>query len=199
MITEDRQYRSYQVEKSDKEDMRVRGTAIVFDTPTMLYERDGIKYYEVIHRNALDDTIMDDVVMNINHVGRPIAKTKNETLILKKQPNGLDFEADLSRIERSREVYREVEEGYLDEMSFAFTISDEAYDKESRTRTVKKIDRLWDVAAVDNAAYPNTVLELDKVKRSFFEAEAERELADARELEVSRRTLALKLKLGGNL
>ena len=33
---------------------RVRGTAVVFNSPTCLYEYDGVKYYEVIDRHAFD-------------------------------------------------------------------------------------------------------------------------------------------------
>ena len=39
----------------EKEEYRVRGTAVVFDTPTVLWEYDGVKYSEVIDRSAFDE------------------------------------------------------------------------------------------------------------------------------------------------
>ena len=39
----------------EKDEYRVRGTAVVFDTPTVLFEYDGVKYSEVIDRNAFDE------------------------------------------------------------------------------------------------------------------------------------------------
>ncbi|HKM44344.1 MAG TPA: HK97 family phage prohead protease [Dysgonamonadaceae bacterium] len=199
MITKDREYRMFSYETVEDEEkpnqMKVRGTAILFDTPTVLYERDGIKYYEKIDRNSLTEAMMSDVVFNMNHVGPAAAKTRNKTLSLTVTPNGLDFEADLSKNATGRDIYERIESSFLEEMSFAFTVTDEAYDKETRTRTIKKIDRLFDVSAVDNGAYSNTVLELDKRQRSFFAAEAEKELAEARELELEKDKLELELDL----
>ena len=199
MITKDREYRMFSYETVEDEEkpnqMKVRGTAILFDTPTVLYERDGIKYYEKIDRNSLTEAMMSDVVFNMNHVGPAAAKTRNKTLSLTVTPNGLDFEADLSKNATGRDIYERIESSFLEEMSFAFTVTDEAYDKETRTRTIKKIDRLFDVSAVDNGAYSNTVLELDKRQRSFFAAEAEKELAEARELELEKDKFELELDL----
>jgi phage head maturation protease len=56
-------------------------------------------------------------------------------------------------------------------MSFAFTVEEDSYNSESRTRTILKIKKLYDVAAVDTPAYDTTSISA----RSFFEAEAERE------------------------
>lgn len=198
-ISNDREYRMFGYETVDNieepNNMKVRGTAILFDTPTMLFERDGIKYYEKIDRSALEGSMMSDVVFNMNHTGPAGAKTRNKTLSLTITPNGLDFEADLSKNATGRDIYERIESSFLEEMSFAFTVSDEAYDKETRTRTIKKIDRLFDVSAVDNGAYSNTVLELDKRQRSFLAAEAEKEVAEAIELVNEREKLELELEL----
>lgn len=197
-ITNDREYRTYSFEKvvSDKpNDMRVQGLAITYDNPTVLFVADGVEYHETIDRGALEGATMSDVVLNVNHVGRPVAKTKNGTLILKNTQQGLEFEADLSKIERAREVFREVEENYLDEMSFAFTVKEEAYDKETRTRTIKKIDRLFDISCVDIPAYSGTSLKIAERQKAFFEVEAEKELVEARATKFEAMKLKLKMKL----
>jgi phage head maturation protease len=51
--------------------------------PTVMAEIDGIKFYEVIDRNAFAEAKMDDVVLVENHQGRAAAKTKNRTLELR--------------------------------------------------------------------------------------------------------------------
>ena len=48
-------------------------------------------------------------------------------------------------------------------MSFAFTIEDEDYDIETHTYTIRSIDKLFDVAAVDFPAYNNTSISARKV------------------------------------
>ena len=84
---------------------RVRGTAVVFNTPTCLYEYDGVKYYEVIDRHAFDECDMSDVIFNYNHGGKVVARLRNKTLSLTNTDRGLDMEADLSGTVAGRELY----------------------------------------------------------------------------------------------
>ena len=175
MISKDRQYRAFEV-RAELDGMAVEGYAAVFERPEVMYEIDGIAYSEVIDRAAFSGAQMADVVMNYNHGGKPVARTKNGTLQLMLDDNGLKVRADLSSSVESRNLYEEIKAGLIDKMSFAFTVKDEQYDKSTRTRRITGIKRLYDVAAVDLPAYDSTTL----VARSFFEAEAERERAEAR-------------------
>ncbi len=175
MISKDRLYRNFDMRLAD-DGMRVEGYAATFDQETVMYEFDGVEYKEVIDRSAFGNTQMSDVVLNYNHQGKPVARTKNETLELKLDDVGLFISADLSGTEEGRRLYEEIKGGYIDKMSFAFTVSDEDYDKTSHTRKIKGIKRLYDVAAVDIPAYNTTSIQA----RSFFEAEAEKERAEAR-------------------
>jgi HK97 family phage prohead protease len=140
-----------------------------------MYEYDGVEYKEVIDRAALNSTQMSDVVLNYNHGGKPVARTKNNTLQLSVDDVGLRVSADLSGTEEGRRMYEEIKGGYIDKMSFAFTVGEDSYDKDTRTRRITRIKRLYDVAAVDIPAYESTSIQA----RSFFEAEAERERAEA--------------------
>ena len=189
-ITKDREYRALDFELQEDE-MIVEGTAIVFDSPTVMYEVDGIKYYEIIERGALEEAKIDDVVLNVDHVGKPAAKTRNKTLELTLHENRLDIRADLSKNATGRELHEDIKNGFYDKMSFAFNVTDEEYDRENRTRIIKKIGRLYDVSAVTVPAYDQTSI----MARSFFAAEAEKELVEARKAEVLKRKLQLKLKL----
>lgn len=175
MITKDRFYRDFEI-RADENEMIVEGYAATFDQETVMYEYDGIQYKEVIDRNAFEKTQMADVVLNYNHSGKPMARTKNGTLSLNIDSAGLRVRADLSGTEEGRRLYEEIKGGYIDKMSIAFTVSSEEYLKDTRTRRITGIKRLYDVAAVDIPAYDTTNISA----RSFFEAEAERELAEAR-------------------
>ena len=80
------------------------------------------------------------------------------------------------------------------QMSFAFSIQEDAYDKEEHLRTVTKIRKLYDVSAVSIPANPGTEIQA----RSFFdgvnEAErAERLAAEKRERKVKELRLRLSL------
>ena len=175
MITKDRYYRPFEVRLSDEE-MRVEGYAAIFDAETVMYEYDGIQYKEVIDRNAFNGTQMQDVVMNYNHSGKPVARTKNGTLQLIIDDIGLRVLADLGGTQEARNLYEEIKAGYIDKMSFAFTVNADEYNRDTHTRRITDIKRLYDVAAVDIPAYDQTSIQA----RSFFEAEAEKERAEAR-------------------
>lgn len=175
MITKDRSYRHFEVRAAEEENI-IEGYAAVFDTPEVMYEYDGVEYLEEIRSGSFESAQMADVVLNFNHQGKPVARTKNGTLQLMVDQRGLRVRADLSGTEEGRRLYEEVKGGYLDKMSFAFTINADEYDRDQRLRSITQIKRLYDVAVVDIPAYESTSV----LARSFFEAEAERELVETR-------------------
>lgn len=164
----------------------VRGTAVVFNSPTCLYEIDGVKYYEVIDRNAFDGCDMSDVIFNYNHGGKVVARLRNKTLRLNITDRGLDMEADLSGTAAGRDLYEEIEGGYVDKMSFSFRVREAKYDNTTRTRTITKVSKLYDVSAVDIPAYEQTSLSA----RSFFEGEHSKEVEALEQAARRRRLLA---------
>lgn len=172
MITSDRNYRNFTVQLDQDDEMKAYGTPIVFNQETILYkDEDGKEYKEIISDTALTGVDISDVVLNIDHEGKPAAKTKNNTLKLTVRNDGLFMEADLSKNSTGRELHEDIRNGFYDKMSFAFTAEADEYDSESRTRTITKIKRLYDVSAVTYPAYSQTQL----LARDFFKAEAERE------------------------
>jgi len=190
MISKDRNYRSFEVRAVSDEKMTVEGYAVVFDTQETMYEYDGIKYLEEIRSGALNGAEMKDVVMNFNHGGKPVARTKNDTLRLSIDLRGLKVEADLSTTEEARRLYEEVKSGLLDKMSFAFSINAEEYNKDLHLRSITEMKRIYDVAIVDFPAYESTSVHA----RSFFQAEAEKEATEvANQLELEK----LKVIIGG--
>lgn len=193
---ETRDYRTFEVRampqgnETGQPSYRVEGYAAKFNEETVLYEYDGIQYKEVIDPNAFSGAEMSDVVMNFNHGGKPVARTRNNTLTLTVDTIGLRIHADLGGTEEGRRLYEEIQGGYIDKMSFAFTVNKSEYDQAAHLRRITGFQRIFDVAAVDFSAYHGTQI----AARSWAQAEAEREHAQA---EAMRRKLELKLKLCG--
>lgn len=187
-----RRFNSLQFREENNE-LIVEGYAVVFDTPTVIFEYDNIQYYEKIARHSLDETDMSDVILNYNHDGKVVARLKNNTLKLEIDDFGLKVTANLGGTQEGRNLYEEIKGGYINDMSFAFTVSKESYDKETRTTTIEKIKKLYDVSAVSLPAYPTT--SLSARSKEFFEEEVRKIQALEREhLELAK----LKIKyLGG--
>jgi hypothetical protein len=169
-----REVRSMPVEILDIENnkMLVQGYAIRFNEPAV-FNFDGVEYREVIDARALDKTDMRDVPLKYNHSDdiMIMARTRNKTLQLIRDEQGLKIMAELANTTAGRDLYELIKRGDIDKMSFAFTVSKDEYDTETRTRRILSIDKLYDVSAVDTPAYDTTSLSL----RSYFEAEAEKQ------------------------
>ncbi len=169
-----REIRSMPIEALNLEDskMLIQGYAIRFNEPAV-FSFDGVEYREVIDARALDKTDMRDVPLKYNHSDDVMimARTRNKTLQLIKDEQGLRIIAELANTTAGRDLYELIKRGDIDKMSFAFTVSKDEYDTETRTRKILSIDKLFDVSAVDTPAYDTTSLSL----RSYFEAEAEKQ------------------------
>jgi HK97 family phage prohead protease len=185
------QTRALPIEGEDREELWVEGYAARFNSPTVLFEVDGIEYKEQIASDAFTDCKMDDVIFNYNHSGRVMARTRNKTLQLAVDDGGLFIRARLDGTEEGRSLYRDIQNGYIDRMSFRFTIGQEAYDYQNRTWTVLRVKRLYDVSAVDIPAYDDTSIE---ARKAAAEADA-RERQRKAEAELMRQKLIIKLKL----
>lgn len=197
----DRFYRNFDIVLRDAENADskiIEGYAVKFNDPTVLYEYDGVQYKEVVDRNAFNGVDLSNVVLNFNHGGKPVARTKNGTLTLTVDNVGLSVRADLSGTEDGRALFEEVKGGYLDKMSFAFTTENNnaeymRYDKATHTTTILKVKRLYDTAVVDFPAYENTSV----FARNFYRAVADVEVAAvaAQKAETElRQKLILKIK-----
>lgn len=161
----------------------ITGNPVVFNRATVIWEYDGVQYKEIIDSKAFDGCDMSDVVLNIDHTGKPAAKTKNNTLLLDKRVDGLYIEADLSQNVTGRELYEDIQNKFYDKMSFAFSVDDDDYNQDTHTRTILKIKRLYDVSAVTFPAYSETSISA----RSWAEAQHDIEVSEAKATEVAKR------------
>jgi len=169
----------------------VEGYATKFDAPYVLYEWEGVKYYEVVDRNALAEADLSDVIMQYNHEGKVLARITNKTLGIEADTNGLFMFADLSKSRAALDLYEEISAGLITKMSWAFRVSENAYNKDTRTRTILKIKKVYDVSAVSYPANAGT----DIAARSYFDGVIEAERREA--LALQRQLLQLKIKLEG--
>lgn len=216
-IVKGREYRDMQIralegEEAPEEGRIVTGYASTFDTPYKLFEGDGWAYWEVVDRNAFDETDMTDVIMQYDHHGRVFARTKNNTLEVAPNDIGLHIRADLGGTELGRELYDEIRGGYTDKMSFGFTVVGEMEESEKDdngfriyTRHITKVGKLYDVSAVSIPANDTTSIEADATVRSIGElsdgviARIQEEVLEEERLEAERRAAEAKVQalLGG--
>ena len=132
---------------------------------------------------------MEDVIFNYNHTGNVIARTRNGTLELTTDEEGLRMRARVDGTAAGRQLYEEILGGYVDRMSFAFTIQEESYDSAEHLWTIQKVKRLYDVSAVDIPAYDDTSI---AARRAAVEdSQRVRQAA----LALDKRKLKLKCKL----
>lgn len=203
MIRNDREYRSFDLIKRDEgeaNDFIVEGYASTFEAYPLM-EIDGEVYSEKIDRHAFDDADMTDVVFLLDHTGRVYARTKNNTVALSIDDHGLLTRTDLSKTEASRAVAEDIRVGNYSQMSFAFTVDQDHFEPETRTRVIDRIRKVYDISAVAFPANPNTDIGLSM--RDYFNGEieaikeAERLQREAEELERMRAEI-IKKALGGH-
>ena len=180
--------------RSDDENkkMIVEGYAIVFDEETLIGDEER-GFIEVIDKGALASTNMKDVPFKYNHndVTLILARTRNGSLSLEVDEKGLKIRAELIDTTSNRDIFKCIEAGLLDKMSFAFTVKSQSWDKSGKLpkRTITAIDRIFDVSVVDLPAYDQTSCQASS--RSLELADAElKALEDAENLE--RRTILVK-------
>lgn len=162
----------------------VYGRPVVFDAPTTINDPMG-QYTEVIQRNALNGVDLGDTRLLYNHDFSkiPLAKAP-KTMQLSIDEKGLNMRAVLPDTEEGRSVYTAVKRGDLTGMSFSFTCDKAGshYDVEKRTRTISKINKLYECSIVPYPAYQQTSVE---ARSQMQEAEQEKQAKDQAKIKVN--------------
>ena len=171
-------------------DYYVEGYATRFE-PYELYEFDGVKYYERIDKNAFEGADMSDIIMQYDHQGRVLARKSNGSLIVEPNDEGLFVCADLSKSDASRSLFEDIENELVTRMSWAFTVAEDSYDRETRTRTILRVKKVYDVSAVSIPANEDTLINA----RSYFDGVIEEEQQELLKREKQIKMLEIKLKL----
>lgn len=178
-LSKDREYRNLTAplntratEKLIDTNYYVDGYATTFNKPYLLYEfEDGTKYYEMIDRNALDGADMSDVIMQYDHEGRVFARQSNKSLILTPDDTGLHIAADLGRTDLARGLYQDIDAGMINKMSWAFVVLEDSFDRLTRTRTILRVKKVYDVSAVSIPANNDTGISARSYASRSYEAE----------------------------
>lgn len=165
-IRDGMQYRALRMQASAADDgagsYTVEGYASTFNQPYILWRDGDEEYREQVDTHAFDGADLSDVIMQYDHSGRVFARTRNNTLELRTDEQGLFIYADLGGTEEGRKLHGEIKGGYIDRMSFAFTIRDDTWESWTETRdgaqirihqrTILNVDRVYDVSAVSMPA-----------------------------------------------
>ena len=183
MKRENREYRfapifEVRAKEETEDNYIVEGYATTFnDAYTLFTDEDGNEYKETVLREAFDDkTDTKDVIFVKDHEGTVFARTKNKTLTLSLDDHGLKVTADMSKTASARAAYEEIKSGMYDQMSFAFIVDDDEYDKKKKLRTIRHIQKLFDVSFVGFPANPNT--DISVATRDYFNGVIEAERAE---------------------
>ena len=141
----------------DSGEMWVEGYASTFNEPYTMADNERLLLREQVDPHAFDETEMDDVIMQYDHVGRVFARKRNGTLEVTVDDHGLKIRARLDGTEIGRQLYEEIRGGYTDRMSFGFSVPkdgervEKANGEDGRIhalRTITRVRKLYDVSAV---------------------------------------------------
>jgi len=156
---ERRTYTVKDVQARSAEDgtMRLAGYAAVFNESSV-----PLPFKESIAPGAFRKTLTEtpDVRLLINHEGLPLARSKNGTLKLNEDDRGLYFEAELADTTEARDIYKLVERGDVDQMSFGFRVIRQKWSDDRSRRVLTEVSLAdGDVSVVTYPAYPTTTVE----------------------------------------
>ena len=186
-----REYRSYGgvFSASADDEYVVEGYATTFDVPYD-FGLDGTK--ERILRSALDGADMSDVIFQLNHGGQTMARLRNGSLEVALDDHGMRIRATLGGSRAGRDLYEAIRSGLIDRMSWGFAIAPGGYeyDEATRTFTVTKVLKVFDVSAVDLPADEDTEIHA----RSYIDGAIDARRQELAQREAARRALALRAK-----
>lgn len=158
-----------EVRKDNEQDTRkVSGYALVFNRLSV--DLGGFK--EKIEPTALEGVIATcDVLCWLNHdESRGLLARSNKgkgSLTLEIDEKGLKYTFDAPNTALGDELLEGIKRGDISQSSFAFTVKEEAWKKlsdGSYIRTIKKIERLFDVSPVYTPAYNDTSVALRSIE-----------------------------------
>ena len=179
----DREYRTMElrlIQEGEEPSFFVEGYASTFQ-PYVLMTKDGVDYKERIEPTAFEGADMSDVVFRVDHQGPVYARTSAGTVELWTDEHGLAQRTDLGRTQRAKDLFYDIAAGNYPKMSFAFSVAEDHFDKETHTRIIDRIKKVFDVSPVSFPANPGT--ELCISTRDYFDGVIEAEKAERLERE----------------
>lgn len=202
-----REYRSLSMDAA--EDYMVEGYATTFNEPYYLYKLDnGKTVNEMVDADAFKEADMSDVIFQFDHEGKVYARLSNETMALETDEHGLKVRAYLGGTEGGRNLYEEIKGGYINKMSFGFTVAESKIEPDGKDylRTIKRIGKLYDVSAVSIPQNDFTVISARKqcdgviaeLEEEILKAEEEKRRLIEQKESLARRLKAMRGEKDGN-
>lgn len=194
---------SFEVRAEENEDHGhfLTGRPIVYNSRTDLGW-----YDEIIESGALDGTDLRDVRFLINHNTDmiPLARSRNNTdnstmqMIVDSDGMGIRVDLDTENNAEAKSLYSAVSRGDISGMSFMFTVDSDAWDdieSEHPTRTIRAIEKVFEVSAVTFPAYEATSIQARGLADALESARASLESERTRMKKMEQRKKAIKLLL----
>lgn len=174
MDTKERRYFtskvSFEEREGGKDENVIEGYAAVFKKDS----EDFGGWYERISPGAFDDVINDDAVALFNHDPNQVLGRNKVNVKITQDDTGLKYRIKLPNTTLANDLRQLIKDEIISQSSFAFTVREQQWehfkDKPS-VRTIKKVERLYDVSPVTYPAYPDTTV----ATRSFTETKPKEE------------------------
>jgi HK97 family phage prohead protease len=137
----------------------ISGYASAVEEPYEMWDFLG-SYAEVVRAGAFSKTLSEtpQVQLLLNHGGLAMAYTKAGTLRLAEDSTGLHMEADVTSSRGDvQDMLLALEDGSVDEMSFAFRVTRQIWSPDYDQRDILEVDlHRGDVSVVNFGANPAT-------------------------------------------
>ena len=182
-MKQDREYRNMElrlIQEGEEPSFFVEGYASTFE-PYKMMERDGVDYFERIEQTAFEGADLNDVVFRVDHEGPVYARTSAGSVEVWTDEHGLAQRTDLGKTQRAKDLFYDIAAGNYPKMSFAFSVAEDHFDRETHTRVIDRIAKVYDVSPVSFPANPTT--ELSVSTRDYFDGVIEMEQAERLEAE----------------
>lgn len=172
--------------------VELEGYASVYGEPYEMWDYFG-PYDELVQHGAAAKTLSEgaDFALLLNHGGLTMARTKAQTLAASEDTTGLHWRATVNEGRSDvRDMLLAIEDGDLDECSFAFRVTRQEWSPDYMQRTIVEFDLdRGDVSVVNYGANPATsigdVQRSADVLRSLEHLDGEHLVAATRSLTAS--------------
>lgn len=174
--------------EEDKPSRTIRGKAIVFNTPTTLWEDDSVVVREVISPDAVPESLLhdSDILMTMFHNSEILlarSKKGKGTLKYSRTEEGVFFEFDAPNTADGDRALELVRTGVIDGCSFWAYAYNEAIERNVSTegkrrvitRTVKAFDTIRDMTLTPKPQYTETSVSVQRELSELTDPKGEQE------------------------
>ena len=164
---------------------KIKGTPIVYNRETVLYDGESFRWTETIEAGAARDALLraEQVLLWNHDAAKPMAARKNNTLTVREDTHGVHIEADVGGTAWGRDGIEAIRAGLVNKMSFGFYLKRDGYTEERSVengkriykRIIKKFERIVDFSPVTYPAYQDTDVSARDAESILKEFAAEEE------------------------